>query len=179
VDASVLVSCASRRHPFWAFATRFLGKVQHGDYEGIVSTLALMECITGVRDFLTKQGVRDTKRWEAAVKSHFEALYKMPNLKFIDGTPQNPSAKSANWPVSDILLEAFTILSSYSGKAIEDRNTRRAFPTYKYDGLYSPDALHIVLAKRSGCSRLATFDQDFIESKKEIPPIVLNVSTAW
>jgi predicted nucleic acid-binding protein len=177
IDSSVLVSCASTNHPFWPYATNFLGKVQHGNYEGITSTLALMECITGIRGILAHQGIRDTKKWEKAVKDHFDALYKMQNLRFIDGTPADPKTEF-DWRLSDVLFESLAILVKYSGKAVEDRQNRK-LSKLKHDGLYAPDAIHVVLAKRSGCSRLATFDQDFLESKKEIQPIVLNIHSGW
>jgi predicted nucleic acid-binding protein len=132
-----------------------------------------MECVTGIRGFLARQGIRDTKKWEKAVSDHFKMLYAMQNLTFIDGTPTNPKTES-DWRVSDILIESLEILVRYPGKAVDDRQNGGT-SRLKHDGLYAPDAIHIVLAKRSGCSCLATFDQDFLESKKEIQPIVLNI----
>lgn len=97
----------------------------------------------------------------------------MRNLSFIDGTPEKPEIKS-DWRVSDILFDGFAIIIRYSGKALDSREGKR-LPRLEYDGMYAPDAIHIVLAQRSGCSHLATFDHDFLESKKEVQPILLDM----
>jgi predicted nucleic acid-binding protein len=36
------------------------------------------------------------------------------------------------------------------------------------------DALHIVLAKKMGCSKIATFDMDFMDTKDEVEPMLLS-----
>lgn len=51
-------------------------------------------------------------------------------------------------------------------------NQRTSVP--EHDGVHAMDVLHIVIAKRMGCSNIATDDRDFEETRSEIEPMLLD-----
>lgn len=171
-DSSVLVSASHKKHKFYYYAQNFLIKTQHGDYKTIISVLAIMEGIKGIRGFLVALGQRDPQKWNEATQDFLTMLLALKNVEFIQGTPSERTTERQP-SFAEILWKAFDILAKYSGKAVDHDEGGNRLPTLRHDGLGADDAIHIELAKEASCRYLATTDKDFLESRSEIEPLLL------
>ncbi len=69
--------------------------------------------------------------------------------------------------------EGLRIMKQYRGRVVQGRTGG-----YEHDGIHTMDAYHIVVAKTVGCSKIATFDNDFDQTRTEIEPLKLQ-SDYW
>ena len=128
-----------------------------------------MELIKQIRELLVKADVCMKADWERAIKSAFEAIYKMQNIKIIEGTVAEKGQLDSITLLthSEIAWDSFNIMNKYCG-AVKVTNG-----SLFHDGIHPVDAVHIALAKRMGCSAIATLDRDFKETDGEVPSLIL------
>jgi len=178
LDSSVLVNYSFKKgnEQFSLLAMTLLNKVQIGLYEGVISTLCLMELMTSLRGLLTSHGVRDPQKWRSAIEEAFQAIFRVKNIVLVEGNPNERigTDEIRDLFYSSIVWEAFEILTKHPGKAGLDKENK-----LKHDGLSAPDVIHIALAKRLACSEIASFDEDFLESKGEIYALILHKNSGW
>jgi predicted nucleic acid-binding protein len=152
-------------------AKRFLQRVQDGKYEGVVSLLTLMELTKNVRSLCVKLlGEYDSRSWNERMAEAYKVINSIKNIKIIEGNPDERvgTALIKDILYSDIVKEAHSILAKYSGKVYDDPEKG-----FIHSGLNCVDGLHIILAKRTGCYKIATFDNGFLETASEIVPLLL------
>lgn len=170
VDSCIFVfqNITSLIPEFSRLSRLFLGKVQSGKYEGIVSIVSLMEFTKQIRELMVKANVVKKSDWLDAAKIAIESIYKMKNVKIIEGNPDERKNLLLIQTMlhSEVAWESFDILSKYPGSVKKDKEI-------EHDGIHPIDAFHIVLAKRMGCDRIATLDQDFRETDGEIESLLL------
>lgn len=150
-------------------AVRLLKKIEDGKYEGIISILSILELIKVIRSNLVEGGNCSPRDWQEAVKEAVKTIYKMKNLEVIEGNPDERLAISQIQDLlhSSVLWYSFEIINKYPG------TVRLEKEKYVHDGLSAGDAMHITLAKRMGCAKIATFDHDYKESRGEIELLML------
>ncbi len=118
-----------------------------------------MELLKILREIeLEFEGVMSPADWQRDANIAIASIYKMKNIKIYE----EPSSSV------QFLADSLDVLRTYPGaiKRVGDHD--------KHDGIHPMDALHILMAKRLGCTEIATFDRDFDETSREIPPIILN-----
>ena len=171
IDTSVFVFLfVTKFNPFFSKKSKeFLQKVESGDYEALISLFAMMELVKQLRELMVKQGVCKKADWEENIKKAFEAIYKMQNVRIIEAltTTEGQLDKLALLTHSEIAWDGFNIMNKYPGSA------RPSDFNFVHDGIHPVDAIHIALAKKTGCSAIATFDRDFKETNPDIAPILL------
>jgi predicted nucleic acid-binding protein len=174
IDSTVLVY-----HEFKNFKPTFsqrseelLSKIERGKYEGIVSILSIMELVKSIRGLLTECNNCDKNAWREATRSAIEAIYKIKNIQIIEGDPteRKTSSQIEDLLYSTFIWKGFEILNKYPGKPGKSKSINHDF---EHDGLSPVDTLHITLAQKMSCSKIATFDHDFKESRGEIMPLML------
>jgi predicted nucleic acid-binding protein len=148
---------------------KLLSTIQKGDYEGVVSLLALMECTKVVRELAAEMMICRPSDWKEMIGKSVKALMEINNLTFVEGSPEErvASAKIKDLLYGNLSWQAYAIIEKYSGKCVPNPSDRTSA---KHDGLSPCDCLHICIAKAMDCDQMATFDRDFKESKAEITP---------
>jgi len=160
VDSSVLLNLflGSSRPGEADAAKRFMARIAQGAAKGIVSTWVLMEVITVLRRARAKKGVTKTEEIETGVESVLGSIYRIRNLKFVSGKPDEISHTGGQalelWRILEDGLEHLRD-SLYTVEWNEEQKS------YLINGIAGNDALHIMLAKAFGCDSLATFDKGF------------------
>ena len=170
IDTSVLVFFfVSRFDPNFSKKSReFLGKVEAGNYEALISLFALMELVKQLRELLVKSNVCVKADWESSIKKAFEAIYKMQNVKIIEAiNSENGQINATVLSHSEIAWDSFNIMNKYPGSVKMKDNQ------FYHDGIHPVDAVHITLAKKTGCLAIATFDRDFRETNADLQSLVL------
>jgi predicted nucleic acid-binding protein len=172
LDTTVLVFYfVSRFDPgFSKKSKEFLGKVEAGNYEALISLFALMELVKQFRELLIKSNICMKADWESSIKKALEALYKMRNVRIIEamnGEAEQTNVTNLVLTHSEIAWDGFNIINKYPGSVKQRDNL------FYHDGLHPIDAVHLALAKKTGCSAIATFDRDFRETDAELPSILL------
>jgi predicted nucleic acid-binding protein len=175
VDSSVLVYFfISNLDPKFSKKSKdFLERVESGKYEGTISLFALMELVKQLRELLVRANICSPADWDVSIKKALEKIYKMPNIKIVEGTlaERKQSLTPFSLSHSEIAWDSFDIMNKYQGSVkIKSGN-------YEHDGLHPIDAVHVTLAKRMGCVMIATFDRDFKETNGEITPLLLQDDT--
>ena len=108
--------------------------------------------------------------WESSIKRALEALYKMRNVRIIEamnGEAEQTNVTNLVLTHSEIAWDGFNIINKYPGSVKQRDNL------FYHDGIHPIDAVHLALAKKTGCSAIATFDRDFRETNAEVPSILL------
>ena len=171
IDTSILVFFFIRTFDasFSKMAKDFLTKVESGQYEGVISLFVLMELVKQLRELLVKANVCMKADWETAVKTAFEAIYKMQNMKIIEGTvaEKGQSDSCSLLTHSEVAWDSFNIMNKYCG-SVKLKNGG-----FVHDGIHPVDAVHVALAKKTGCSMIATLDRDFKETDNEVKSLIL------
>lgn len=172
LDAVVLVhyTITKINRTFSRKTKELLSKIESGEYEGVVSLLALMECTKVIRHLEASINSNCNPRdWKKRMSALVAALLQFKNVRIVEGSPTN---RSYSPKIKDLLYgaiswQAYDIMDKYPGRC---KQTPRG---YKHDGLSACDCLHICIAKAMGCQSIATFDRDFDESRKEIKPFFI------
>lgn len=171
VDTSVLVFffITTFNTAFSRKSKDFLSKVESGEYEGTISLFALMELIKQIRELLVKADVCMKADWEQAIKQAFQAIYSMQNIKIIEGTvvEKDETDSITLLTHSEIAWDSFNIMNKYCGTVKVNNGG------FCHDGIHPVDAVHIALAKRMGCTAIATFDRDFRETDDVVKSLFL------
>lgn len=171
VDTSVLVFffITTFNPAFSKKSKEFLTKVESGKYEGTISLFALMELVKQIRELLVRADVCSKVDWEREIKSAFEAIYKMQNIKIIEGmvAEKGKLDQVSLLTHSEVAWDSFNIMNKYCG-AVKLNNG-----SLVHDGIHPVDAVHIALAKKMGCSAIATLDRDFKETDGEVQSLIL------
>jgi predicted nucleic acid-binding protein len=171
VDSSVLVFffVTNFDKRFSKVSKDFLTRVESGKYEGMISLFVLMELIKQVRELLVKANICNRKDWDANIKKAVEAIYKMQNIKIVEGSSDEQKSSSivSGLSHSEIAWESFEVMNKYQGFVKQKNNE------LEHDGIHPVDAVHITLAKKMGCSMIATLDRDFRETDGEIKSLLL------
>jgi predicted nucleic acid-binding protein len=128
-----------------------------------------MELVKQLRELLVKANVCMKADWEQAVKIAFESIYKMQNMKIIEGTltekgEVDPCTLLTH---SEVAWDSFNLMTKYCGSVKLKNNV------LVHDGIHPVDAVHVALAKKLGCSMIATLDRDFKETDSEVKSLIL------
>ena len=151
-------------------AKRFLQKIEDGKYHGTISEFTLSELVKSLREVMVKyENIKLANDWKIEIGKALKAIYEIQNLDIKKVFTKNDGKQLLT---EEIANEGINILQKYPGKVSKKDDE------FEHDGLHPMDTYHIVLAKTLGCSALATFDNDFDESKTEIPTLKLQ-SDFW
>jgi predicted nucleic acid-binding protein len=173
IDSSVLIHWYSGDSSSSAFnsAYSFLKDVSKGKYEGLVSLLAIKEVIKFIRNVFVKKGQSSPASWIADEKRFIDRISRFSGIKIIEGRPDERKGLSVDPMIfGSVSKDALSILMNHGGKSKFNVVTGKP----EHDGIHPMDALHIVLAKKMGCSKIATFDMDFMDTKDEVEPMLLS-----
>jgi predicted nucleic acid-binding protein len=163
IDTMILVYYLKKNYDKARAATakNFLKKIEDGYFNGVISTLAIGELIKVLREIMVEhENVTLPKDWQEEIKRGLQTIYGLKNVKLV----KNFITASTGQPVTldYVSTEGLRIIDTYPGKT--ERNSR-GDPVH--DGCHIMDTYHIVLAKELGCSKIATFDNDYVETKHE------------
>lgn len=150
-------------------AQRFLKEVSSGKYEGIISLLAVKEFIKFIRHLSVTNGENNPQKWLDKEKNLLASVWKLKGVKIIEGKSEEHVVTGTNLAFADVSMEALSLMRKYGGSAKRNPQTNKM----EHDGLHPMDALHLAVAKGMGCSKIATFDNDFNETKSELEPVYL------
>jgi predicted nucleic acid-binding protein len=156
---------------FSDIAKRFLKKIEEGKYEGVVSLLTLMELTKAVRSLCVElMSEYDPENWKQFIAKVYEVINSFKNIKIVEGNPSERVGISMIRDIlySEIVKEAHNILSRHNGKVFVNEKGKLT-----HSGINCVDSLHIILARKTGCGRIATFDNGFVETKSEMIPLML------
>lgn len=173
IDSSVLINWYSGDSSSSAFmnAYNFLKDVSQGKYEGLVSLLAIKEVVKGIRNIFAKKGESNPAVWMVEEKSFINRISRFQGIKIIEGRPDERTGLATDPMVfGSISRDALQIMMNHGGKSKFVEATKKL----EHDGVHPMDVLHIALAKKMGCSKIATFDEDFLETKDELEPMLLS-----
>jgi len=174
IDSMVLIYYfySKQRKDFSEKAKIFLQKIERAKFEGVISSLTLMEVIKSLRELLIKYGnIRKIAEIEEIIRQQISGLFAIGNIRFVEGRPPDfrPVPEAEELYFCTVCNEALAILHECTGKPDYDREEDKIV----HKGLHAPDILHIVLAKKLQCDKLATFEWNFREAEKEIVPLIL------
>lgn len=169
LDSGVLIKWQYGDSHTLPAAQRFLKDVSSGKYEGIISLLAVKEFVKFIRNLSVANGDNDPQKWLEREKRLLDVIWRLKGVKIIEGTSEERAVSGTNLSFADVSMEALTLMKKYGGSVKRNPNTNKM----EHDGIHPMDALHIAVAKGMGCSKIATFDNDFIETKAEIEPMRL------
>jgi predicted nucleic acid-binding protein len=174
IDANVLVHFlyTKQRQDFSKKAKNLLQKIENRHFQGVISSLALMELIKSLRELLIAYGnVRKTDDVEKIIREQISNLFKIKNIVFFEGRPPDlePMPEALGLYYCEVCNEALTLLYKCTGKASLDNETGKII----HKGLHTADVFHVVLARKSHCNKIATFEWNFKEAEKEITPLIL------
>lgn len=173
LDTQIFVYYSLTRYVprFSQIAKSFLQKIEKGKYEGVVSMLAIMELIKVIRSVCVQEmGEYDSKIWKDRISRVITAILKMKNIKLVEGSPEERVgiALIKDLLHSEIVWEGYEIIDRHPGSVQKISRTK-----FRHKGLSCVDSLHLVLAKKVGCRRIATFDKGFEESRDVLEPVIL------
>jgi len=169
IDTNVLVYHLKTTYkPNLTFkASAFLRRVETGQYEGVLATFVLLELVKAIRKVTVEfEHKLDPSIWKTDAEAAVKWAYKIPNVKFIDGT-QEVGRVLIGQP---LLEDALATFQRFPGSFKYDGSLRPV-----HDGLYPFDAIHLELARKAACSYIATFDHEFEESRGYVPVLNLNL----
>ena len=181
IDANVIVYYfyTRQREDFSRKARNLLQKIENNKFEGVVSSLTLMEVMKSLRELLVRYGgIHRVDEVEKIIREALSALFAIRNIRIVEGRPPEfkPMRETQELHFCTVCNEALGILRECPGKPHVDRETGETV----HMGLHVPDFFHVVLAKKCQCDKLATFDWDFKEAQNEIVPLILqDYNTIW
>jgi predicted nucleic acid-binding protein len=175
LDSMVIIGFLKKDHRLHAKATDIMAKIEKMKFEGIISSLTLMEFIKILRDALIKAGMTDMKQIEDTIREMVKALYCIENLYFVEGRPPEFSLMDEIKTVyfHSISQNAFEMICKYCGRR---RDSSKGAEHY---GLSPMDVLHLALAKKLGCDKIVTDDWAFKDAETEMTPLLLTDSYAF
>jgi len=179
IDTNVLVYFfyTKQRKDFSDKAKLFLGKVETSKFEGVISSITLMELIKCLRELLVKFGkIYDLNRVDEIICQQIKVLYSIDNIRFAEGRPPeyDPTTEVENLYYYAVSNESLKLIQSCKGKVYPDYNTGVA----EHTGLHPIDIIHVVLAKQLQCDKIATFEWNFKETANEVTPLILQDSNS-
>lgn len=177
VDSSVLCNWysednnASPKNSFKPnIASKFLDDVKEGKYEAVVSLLAIKEVVKFIRNIFVLSGKSKSEAWMKEEKNVIDRILRLQGVKIIEGRADEIRLlKPEEMAFGNLSHDALAILQKYGGGVKFIKKKER----FEHDGVHPMDVLHIALAKKMLCAKIATFDKDFKETKKEIESIIL------
>lgn len=174
IDSNVLVYYfySKQRRQFFKKSKKLLEKIANNKFEGVISSLTLMELVKALRELLVQFGqIRKVEDVEEIIHKNVSSLFAIGNIRFVEGGPPDfesmPEVEELYF--CTVCREALATINECTGKPDIDRETGRIV----HKGLHAPDILHIILAKKLQCDKLATFEWNFKEAKDEIVPLIL------
>lgn len=155
-------------------AASFIDGVRDGKYEGIISTVTLMEVVKVLRYLYVEKGKQDPGFWNTKTNEAIEKIYRLPKMKIVKGLISE-TGKTYSPTLCDEMAfgkfidESLELLKKYSGSVKQDSRGKKL----EHNGISVVDALHIIIAKKFECNKIVSFDNDFEETKMEIEPVVI------
>ena len=144
----------------------FLNEVIAGKFEGIITSLTLNEVIKVTRNIMTGNGKTEPGYWKSKEKEAMRKIFELPakNVIISNDVLENLELSEDELNFEKISDEALTLIKKYQGstKINEDGKT-------EHDGLSTVDSLHLAIAKKIACDKIATADADFKETEAELP----------
>jgi predicted nucleic acid-binding protein len=175
LDSMVIIAYLQKSHRLHAKATSIMSKIEQSKFEGVVSSLTLMEFIKILRGAFIRSGNKDMKAIEDAIREMVKVLYHIDNLYFVEGRPPEFCLMDEIKTVffHNISQIAFEMICKYRGR-IKDSSGE-----LEHYGLSPMDVLHLALAKKLGCDKIVTDDWAFKDAEKEITPLILTDFKAY
>lgn len=149
---------------------KLLEQISQGKYEGVVSTLCLLEICEVVRGLAVEVlGVNSPADWKAMISSTIEFIFKNKNIKVIESNPEERlgTSKIKDLMYCSVVDDAHRMIVKYSGTTKEERGK------FVHKGVGCVDCLHLALAKMVECDLIATFDRGFEETRIEVEPLII------
>lgn len=181
IDTNVLVYFFYTKHraDFSQQAKRFLMEIEKSKFEGVISSITLMELINCMRELLVAYGnVKDVSAVDQIVSQQLKVLYSIANIHFVEGYPPDfelsPDIEQLYY--STVSNNSLRLIQACKGKILPDYNTGKV----EHKGLHPIDIIHVVLAKQLHCDKIATFEWNFQETAAEVTPLILqDHNTVW
>jgi predicted nucleic acid-binding protein len=179
IDTNVLLHYlkTNYRPDFANLARDLVQKIEDGSYEGVVSTLTLAELMKVLREMIvTFEHGHDPTDWNDQIEKGFRSIFSIGNIKVV-----KQYVKRNNQPLlfDDVVEEGLRIMKQFPGNIVEKDDKETNTKKYRHNGIHSVDAYHIKLAKELQCAKIATFDNDFDETRAEIVPLILHKDKSW
>jgi predicted nucleic acid-binding protein len=174
IDTMVLVYYfyTKQHKQFSEQAKRFLQRVENNKFEGVISSVTLMELIKVLRELLITYGpIHDMNVIESIINQQIKELYSMKHICFVEGRPPDfePATEVEKLYYYTIINKSLKLLQTCTGKV--GANYQSGLP--EHSGLHPIDIMHVVLAKQLNCNHIATFEWNFREAQGEVPPLIL------
>lgn len=174
IDTNVLVYFfySKQRGDLSDKAKRFLKEIEKEKFEGIISSITLIELIKCLRELLVKfGGIADINKVDEIIGQQLKVLYSINNIHFVEGYPPkfeiSPDVDQLYY--STVSNNSLKLIQAYKGRVLPDYNTGKA----EHQGLHPIDIIHVVLAKQLHCDKIATFEWNFQETSGEVTPLIL------
>ena len=171
LDTMVIVAYFHKGHRLHANAEKLIANIEKVKYEGVISSLTLMEFIKVLRDACVEDNRMNIAENEEEIKSKINYLYRINNLCFVEGRPPEFDAMEEVKSVyfNTISQKAFEILCKHCGSIIKNKDEE-----FEHQGVHAMDALHLALAKVLDCDKIVTDENAFREVKSELDVLMLN-----
>lgn len=185
LDANILITYAvgPEKDDKFDLAKQVFDKIKSGEYEGVISTLTLMEVLGVFRRHIgtDRQRMysvpRDTQgeyvqtESQSMFQSMLGELVKMGNIKFEDG--KSVDLASVLNPSLDIMKEVKGIVKFYNTCGICNSQARVSV----HKAVATMDIIHTTIAKETGCESLITFDKGFkeLQGNDSLNPLEIEV----
>ncbi len=185
MDTNILITyvVGPEKDDKFDLAKQVFGKIRSGEYEGVISTLTLME-VLGVfrrqvgtdreRMYLVPrptQGEYVQTESQSMFQSMLGELVKMPNTKFEEGKSVNLGSVLNS--SLDIMKEVKGVVKFYNTCGFCD--SRASVSVHK--AVATMDIIHATMAKETGCESLITFDKGFkeLQGNDSLNPLEIEV----
>jgi predicted nucleic acid-binding protein len=174
IDTNVLVYFfyTKQRPDFSEMAKEFLKKIEKSKFEGVITSITLMELIKCLRELLVKYGnIIDANKLDEIICQQLKVLYSIGNIRFVEGHPPEyaPETELEQLYYYTISNKSLKLMQNCKGRVYPDYNKGTA----EHEGLHPMDIMHVVLAKQLHCDKIATFEWNFRETAKEVIPLIL------
>jgi predicted nucleic acid-binding protein len=176
LDTMVIVAYFHKGHRLHTNAEKLITNIEKVKYEGVISSLTLMEFIKVLRDAYVEDNRMNIAENEKEIRSKINYLYRINNLCFVEGRPPEFDAMEEVKSVyfNAVSQKAFEILCTNCGSVIKNMNEE-----FEHEGVHAMDALHLALAKVLNCDKIVTDENAFREVKAGLEVLMLNSANSF
>lgn len=179
LDTNVLLHYlkTNYRPNFAKLAGDLVQKIEDGIYQGVVSTFTLAELVKVLREVMVRyEHENNPINWNSQIEKGLESILNIGNIHVV-----KHYAKTNEQPLlfDEVIEEGLRIMMQFPGNVKLKTDKKRHTKKYHHEGLHIDDAYHIKLAKDLLCAKIATFDNDFDETRAEIVPLLLHKDNSW
>lgn len=176
LDTMVIIAYFHKGHRLHSKADKMITNIEKVKYEGVISSLTLMEFIKVLREGYIETNRMNIAENEKEIKSKIDILYRINNLCFVEGRPPEFDAMDEIKSVyfNAVTQKAFEIFCKHCGTIRKNQDDE-----IEHQGIHAMDALHLALAKVLDCDKIVTDEDAFKEVKNELVVLMLNDANAF